>query len=139
MAADDFALIVENLGKVDLLDMEATVADAKPTLHVIDEREGRYGEPGTIIVIMLVGSLALPPVLLWLARHRKGFKYTEQNEVTLPNGTKVKSLVKVSATESGPPSPAVLQQLRKFPGVDPTKLSEAYAQSTSGDTSDPQG
>jgi hypothetical protein len=128
MDHEEFALIVENLEKVELLDLETTLAPAKPTLYVLNESERRYGEPGTIMIIMLAGSLALPAVLLWLARHRKGFDYSEKKNVTLPDGTEVTSLVKLRATESGPPSPAAIQQLKGLLDVDLTGALRAFEQ-----------
>lgn len=118
--ADDFAIVLDNWEKLDLLDIEKILVN--PKLHVIDESEYRYGEPGTLILIALAGSLALPPILLWLANHKKGIKVREQKEVTLPDGTKVKSSLHISVTESAPPSPNQLRELAKLGGIDPTQI-----------------
>lgn len=122
---EEFAVILENCDKLDLLDIEADLAGFNPKLHVLDESEHRYGEPATLILIA-VGSLVLPPLLLWLANHKKGFKLSEQKEITLPDGTKVKSSLKVSVTESMAPSAEEIRALSKFPGVDPSKIAAAY-------------
>lgn len=122
---EEFAVILENCDKLDLLDIEADLAGFNPKLHVLDENEHRYGEPGTLILIA-VGSLVLPPLLLWLANHRKGFKLSEQKEITLPDGTIVKSSLKISVTESMAPSAEQIRALSKFPGVDASKIAAAY-------------
>lgn len=124
--ADDFAVILESCEKLDLLDIESDLAEFNPKIHVVDESEHRYGEPGTLILIAIVGNLVLPPLLLWLANHKKGFKVSEQKEVTLPDGTRMKSSLTISVTESGPPSSEQLRELSKFPGVDPAKIAAAY-------------
>ena len=134
--AYDFAVILDNCEKLDLLDIERDLASFNPVIHVVDESEHRYGEPGTLLLIALAGNLMLPPLLLWLANHKKGFKVSQQKEVTLPDGTKVKSSLKISVTESAPPSSEQLRELSKFPGVDPAKIAAAYkVDQTSGEGS----
>jgi hypothetical protein len=124
--AQDFTVMLDGCDKLDLMDVESELAGLNPTLHVLDESEHRYGEPGTLALIALAGSLALPPLMRWLANHRKGFKVTEQREMTLPDGTKVITLVKVSVTESAPPSPEQLRELAKFPGIDVARIARAF-------------
>src|SRR5215510_8284890 len=120
---DQSTLVLENCEKLDLLEIERDLNSFHPTVQVVDESEHRYGEPGTLILI--VGSLALPPLLLWLANHKKGFKLREDKETTLPGGGKVKSCLKISVTESSPPTSEQLRELSKF-GVDPAKIASAY-------------
>ena len=126
MSDREFALVVENLGKVDLLDLESSLPGIESRLHIVDESEHRYGEPGTILAIMALGAIALPPVLLWLARHRQGITVSEESTTTLPGGTTVQKVVRISVTRSGPPSAEQLAELRKFPGVDPSQLAKAF-------------
>ncbi|HEX7359706.1 MAG TPA: hypothetical protein VF283_04375 [Bryobacteraceae bacterium] len=123
---DDFAVILDNCKKLDLLDIESDLASFNPKIHVVDESEHRYGEPGTLILIALAGNFVLPPLLLWLAKHRQGFKISEQKETTLPGGETVKSSLKISVTGSALPSSEQLRELSKFPGVDPVKIAAAY-------------
>jgi hypothetical protein len=122
----DFAVILDNCEKLDLLEIEGDIAGFNPTLHVVDESEHRYGEPGTLVLVALAGGPALPHVLLWLANHAKGFKLSEEAEVTLSDGTTLKSSLRVIATKSVPRSVEQLRELSKFPGVDPDKIAAAY-------------
>jgi hypothetical protein len=98
----------------------------------LTESEYRYGEPGTVILVALAGGLALPTLLLWLATHTKGFKLSKEVEVTLSDGTMLKSSLKVVVTGSTPPSDEQLRELSKFPGVDPDKIATAYRLSQPG-------
>lgn len=125
-AAEEFVLLLENFDKLELLEIESAVAEADPQLHVVDEDEQRFGEPGTLMMIALVGTVALPPVLVWLASHRYGFRIEEKHELTLPDGSKAKSSVKISLSKSAPPSAEQLSALSKFRGVDPAKFEASY-------------
>jgi hypothetical protein len=124
--AADFAVILDNCEKLNLLEIEGDITGFNPTLHVVDESEHRYGEPGTLILVALAGGPALPFVLLWLANHAKGFTLSEDAEVTLSYGTTLKSSLRVIATESVPQSFEQLRELSKFLGVDPDKIAAAY-------------
>src|SRR5262245_34264714 len=124
MTDENYALEIQQLEKMDLLELEDELSDIKFDLHVVDENEQQYGEPGTVIGIALAGALALPPLLLWLARHRRKFEIIEQESSELPGGVKVTRRIVVRVNESGSPSPEVLEQVRKLPVMDPTKLSE---------------
>jgi hypothetical protein len=124
--ADEFAIVVDNCGKLDLLEIERELSRFNPKLHVIDQNEQRYGEPGTILLVALIGSLALPPLLLWLAKHKKGFKISEKEKRTLPDGTEVESSRTISVIDSAPPSAQQLRELWRFPGVDPAEIAKAY-------------
>jgi hypothetical protein len=68
---------------------------------------------------------------LWLANTKKGFKVQEQKETTLPDGTRVKSSLKISMTESAPPSAEQLGELAKLGGIDPTKILEKFVANAS--------
>jgi hypothetical protein len=120
----DFAIILDNCDKLDLLDIEEELAAFGPTLQVVDESEHRYGEPGAVILVV-EGVPALLPLLLSLANHAKGFSLTEEC-LTLPDGREMKSSLKVVATDFGPPSSEELLKLSRFPSVEPAKIANAY-------------
>jgi hypothetical protein len=127
----DFALVVQGLDKVDLLDLESQVSKENLKLQVTDEDEQRYGEPGTLIAIAVLGNIVLPPLLVWLANHRRKFEVVEQEVQELPDGTKVTRILTVKATESGPPSPETLKVLSKFQ-VPLEKLKQLFGGSAGG-------
>jgi hypothetical protein len=128
---EDFAIILDNCDKLDLLDIEDELEAFNLTLQVVDESEHRYGEPGAVILVVVAGSVALSPLLLWLANHAKGFRLTEQ-DVTLPGGREMTSSLKVVVTDFGPPTSDELRKLSKFPGTDPAKIAAAYAANQAG-------
>ena len=121
------AEIVHGLDKVDYLALERELPQSSLDLEVLDEDEKTYGEPGTIIATAVIGSLVLPPLLVWLAGHRRGLTVTMEEEVELPGGTKIKQALTVTATESGPPSPETLEKLAKFQGVPLKELQDLFA------------
>lgn len=126
MVSDNYAVIVGGLDKVDLLALESEVTETKLELRVLDEDEHKYGEPGTIIAIAAIGSVALPLILVWLARKEIRIEVTMQEEVELSDGTKVKRALTVTASGSGPPSPETLEKLAKFQGVPLNQLQDLF-------------
>lgn len=126
MVSDNYAVIVGGLDKVDLLALESEVTETKLELRVLDEDEHKYGEPGTIIAIAAIGSVALPLILVWLARKKIRIDVTMQKEVELPDGTKVKQALTVTASGSGPPSPETLEKLAKFKVLSLNQLQDFF-------------
>ncbi len=124
MANNEYSVIVQGLDKVDLLALERELPEASLDLNVIGDDEHRYGEPGTIIAIALIGNLVLPVVLVWLTRYRRSFEIKEEEHVQLPNGGKSTRTLTVIAKESGPPSPETLEKLAKFKGVSLEQLKQ---------------
>ena len=118
MKPGNVAVQVEGLGKIDLLELETSLPSSAVKLHALDASEHAYGEPGTILAIVAAGSVLLPPLLLWLAKHRWGFTLVEDETVTLPDGTKVERRVRVTVRKSAPPTAEEIHALRKLSSVD---------------------
>lgn len=127
MSSDDYAVIVQGLDKLDFLELEREITPTTLELKVVDEDEQKYGEPATIIAIAVIGNLVLPPLLAWLARHRRGITVTQNEDVELPDGTKLRRALTVTATESGPPSPETLDALAKMQRVPLKTLQDLFA------------
>jgi hypothetical protein len=131
----DFTLQIQNLPKMDLIEIDKRVLpDLDVELRTLDQSEERYGEPATLMAIIAVGTIALPALLLWLAGKRKKITVEDIQSATLPDGTKVKRVVRLKIGESGPPDPAVIEQLRKLPVLDPHALAKALASLTGSDS-----
>jgi hypothetical protein len=131
VTTNDFAIIVQGLDKTDLLDLEGKVSKENLKLLVTDDDEKRYGEPGTLIAIAVLGSVVLPPLLVWLANHRRKFVIVEQEVHELPDGTKVARTLTMKVTESGPPTPETLEKLSKFQ-IPLEKLNQLFGGSDGG-------
>lgn len=127
MTSDNYSVIIEGLDKVEYLALEDELTQTNLDLRVIDEDEQKYGEPGTIIAIAAIGTLVLPPLLVWLARHRRKFTVTEQEERELQDGTRITRTLTITATESGPPSAETLEKLAKFQNVPLKQLQDLFA------------
>lgn len=124
MEGDAFVLVVEGLDKIDALELVDELGEEDFNPATLSDDDQRLGEPGTIAIIGAVGAVALPPLMLWLAKRKKWFCFSEVHEVTLPDGTKVKRAAKMSIGATEPPSASELKALAGMTGTSASDLAD---------------
>jgi len=126
MNAANFELQIAGLGKIDALELQRELPDAAPLkVEAVDEESGVYHEPGTVLILIAAGAIALPVVLLALARKREGFDLVEETRKN-PDGSE--TITRRIRVRRGSISPETVEKLRALlPSGVLQKLVDLYA------------
>ncbi|WP_299326420.1 hypothetical protein [Parasphingopyxis sp.] len=127
MEDNSYALIVEGLDRIDALELVEGLGEDHFAAETLGDDDQRLGEPGTIAIIAAIGTVAMPPLLVWLARRKKWFRSSDVQEVTLPDGTTFRRVVKISVGAAKPPSAAELNELAGMTGTSASDLAKLLA------------
>ena len=126
MDAANFELQIAGLGKIDALELRRELPDTAPLkVEAVDEESGVYHEPGTVLILIAAGTIALPVVLLALARRRQGFDLEEETRKK-PDGSETTTRrIRVRESSISPETVAKLRVL--LPSGVVQKLVDLYA------------
>lgn len=78
-------------------------------------RAEKYGEPGTIVIILSL--IALRAFVSWLALRPRNKRISQSVDIRLPDGTVISATLDVAVPESGEVRPELVKELLSMDGL----------------------
>ena len=111
---DDTQLIISGLSSLDEEELLEAVGDKAVQFVRPEAPEGTLAEPGTITVIIVLGTIALNGLVAWLAKGRRRRTSNFRYRIVRPNGETVEMELDLSDSSEEALQPKVLAEISKW-------------------------
>jgi hypothetical protein len=130
---DDNAVSTPAPVKITLLDLDnADVQDiyremeGQPTKLTPERLPGdQYGEPGTIVLVLVAAQPVIHAIAAWLLKKRRKQTVTVRARVTHPDGSEVDKSITINLSETDSPPEGVIKQLVDGLGISADSLQQS--------------
>lgn len=126
MSGKETVIRVAGLSKLDKIELNQMIDGDRVTFEDETLESGQYGEPMTIVAIIVVAIPTIAALAAWALKHRNSESFEETIEIVHPDGSKEIKHIKKTASSSAPPSADMLQQLASIFKVDLNALTQSF-------------
>ena len=121
--ATDVAVHILGLNALDKSELERALGQDDVQFEEVHVPEGTYGEPGTIIAVVVISVAIIKGLTAWLMKKRRKGIVQQEIEIEYPDGRKVRKTIQIDVSSSDPAK--VLNQLGEAFEIDEKLLTQA--------------
>ena len=121
--ATDVAVHILGLNALDKSELERALGQDDVQFEEVNVPEGTYGDPGTIIAVVVISVAIIKVLTAWLMKKRRKGIVQQEIEIEYPDGRKVRKTIQIDVSSSDPAK--VLNQLGEAFEIDEKLLTQA--------------
>jgi hypothetical protein len=123
MATDAATVHILGLDALDKNELERALGQDDVQFEEVNIPEGTYGDPGTIIAVVVISVAIIKGLTAWLMKKRRKGIVQQEIEIEYPDGRKVRKTIQIDVSSSDPAK--VLNQLGAAFEIDEKLLTQA--------------
>jgi hypothetical protein len=123
MATEVASVHILGLDALDKTELERALGQDDVQFEEVKVPDGTYGEPGTIIAVVVISVAIIKGLTAWLMKKRRKGIVHQEIEIEYPDGRKVRKTIQIDVNSSDPAQ--VLKQLGQAFEIDEKLLTQA--------------